>query len=781
VPRRLHHVLAVLALLVRLAVAEPPARTIAGVVHNEKGEVVVGARVIARYGADSDLAITNSAGRFSFSVPNSAAVQLRVEGKNIVPLERTIPPTENADHVQLVVKYSIGVVQQSVVITAQAADPAIDRRDDAIYKNTLFLRDDQLIESLGAGINAGQHEGGGKSLEIRRYGFNLDHGGANGGLKILVDDVPQNQATQAHGEGYLGSLKSLSPELVEDVDVLNGPFSAEYGDFSALGVVHIRQRQSLEDRITLRAQGGSFGSYRTFAAISPRWENTDSFLALEHSYTDGPFKNPLHYTRDNVTANWTRTLSPQTTFGIRGNAGRNDFDSSGQLPLDLVSSGSLDRFGTMDPSDGGHARIGTLSAYYKNQISPSETLRLDGYVNRSLFDLFSNFTFFLYDPVHGDEIQQHDSRLQDGGSAQYIRSYRLFGRPAVLITGTNVADSWINVDLWHTADRHIIPPVGGKPWTDANVHITNPAVYAQQAVDFPRVHFEVGLRMDDYRFNVNNRLDTSGAPTGSAVSNTANVEPKINVIYTPAKRLPISFHLNYGRTYTSLDARSITQDPKAPKTSATDFYMIGTSQNLQRFSASLDAFLIDRQHETVYNADDGTLQFQGPSRSYGWEVKTSAQLTAHLSWNAGLTQVSNAFYRGTSPRQYVDSAPHTVANSSLTLNAWHGFFASLRYRHVSHYLLVNPDEIAAAPAPPYVNGMYELASGLDVIDFAVSKKLTHGIELNFSADNVADKRFYETQNLFNSRISPSAPAQARVHGTPGYPFGFSVGLTWRME
>src|SRR5438105_11703188 len=111
-------------------------------------------------------------------------------------------------------------------------DAGIDRRDDAIYKNSLFARDDQLYQTLDAGINAGQHEGGGKSIEVRRFGFNLDHGGVNGGLKVLVDNVQQNQSTQGHGQGYLGSLKSLSPELIQEVNIINGPFSAEYGDFS---------------------------------------------------------------------------------------------------------------------------------------------------------------------------------------------------------------------------------------------------------------------------------------------------------------------------------------------------------------------------------------------------------------------------------------------------------------------------------------------------------------------------------------------------------------------
>src|SRR5947207_13249672 len=148
----------------------------------------------------------------------------------------------------------IPVLRQSVVITAKPVEPAIDRRNAEIFERTLFSRDDQIFHALDAGINAGQHEGGGKSLEIRRFGFNLDHGGVNGGLKVLVDDVQQNQVTQGHGQGYLGALKSLTPELIDDVDILNGPFSAEYGDFSGLGVVHIRLKETLPDKLMLRMQ-----------------------------------------------------------------------------------------------------------------------------------------------------------------------------------------------------------------------------------------------------------------------------------------------------------------------------------------------------------------------------------------------------------------------------------------------------------------------------------------------------------------------------------------------
>jgi hypothetical protein len=767
---------AILAWTVAIAAQTGSGRIVSGVVVDQQSAAIVGAMVTAHWANGSRSVVTNGQGTFTMRTP-ALPVTISVTGKYVGVFHISLAANAPSEDLQLQVHYEIPKAQETLVITATAADPAIDRRNDTVYKNTLFLRDDQLFETLDSGINAGQHEGGGKSLEFRRFGFNLDHGGQNGGLKVLVDDIPQNQATQGHGQGYLGSLKALSPELVNGVDLINGPFSAEYGDFSALGVIHIRLNERLDDTWTLRAQGGSFGGYRTFAAWSPHLKTADSFLAWEHAYTDGPFKLPLHYVRDNFTANYTCKIDSRQSLGFKFNGGRNDFDSSGQIPLDLVYSGALDRFGYMDPSDGGNVRNGTAGAYYKKNLGANDTLRVDGYVARSLFDLFSNFTFYLNDPVNGDGIQQHDSRLQEGASAQYIHAVQVSGFPALFTAGANLADSWINVDLFHAKDRQIIAPVPGNPSTESNVHITNPAVYAQQGVDFPHLHVDAGLRFDEFRFSVTDSL----SPANSGLNHAGSVEPKVNIVYTPTGRFPMAIHFNFGRAVTSQDARGMAIDPTAPRVAATNFYMIGISHGLKRLSVSTDLFLIDRQHEDVYDPDNGTMQYHGPSRSYGWEAKTSVQLQRHVSWNAGLTQVSNAFFLGTAPRAYVDSAPHSVGNSGLTLNGWRGLYSSLRYRHISRYLVVNPDDTSVAPAPPYASSAQTHASGLDVLDFAATKKLHGGLEWNFSLDNLNNKRYYETQNFFNSRVTPTAPVEARIHGTPGYPAGFTTGLTWRFE
>lgn len=743
-------------------------RTVSGVIVTHKSEVVPGVALSLRSAAGEEKAVSNGNGAFRFSAP-TGPLTLRIEGKNIVPQERPISATEIADNLRIEIDYIIPPMHDSVVIEASTLDPSIDRRNDTIYKNTLFSRDDQIFHTLDAGINAGQHEGGGKSVEVRRFGFNLDHGGGNGGLKVLVDDVQQNKGSQGHGQGYLGALKSLTPELIQDVNILNGPFSAEYGDFSGLGVVHIRLKESLPDQVTARFQGGSFDTFRTFLAYSPNLKTGHSFIAYEGSRTNGPFQNPLHYKRDNVTGNYTLALSDRQSLGFKFNFGRNDFFSSGQIPLDEVAAGRLDRFGFIDPDGGGRIRLGTIGVYYRKEWTSGDNLKIDGFIGRSLFDLYSNFTFFLNDEVNGDGIQQHDSRMQEGVNAQYLHPYKIFGQQALLTLGSNFHENQIFVGLYPRVgrtpiDQDSIPPALNLT-TKANAHVTNVAGYAQQSIVFfrGRLHLDGGLRYDHFRFDLRDRID----PTASGRQGASRLQPKANIAYTPSGRLPVTFHFNYGRGISSQDARGVVQRPGSPRISTTDFYQVGTSHRLNRFSISTDLFLIDRSNEQVYIPDDGTFEFKGPSRAYGFEMKTSARLTRYLSFNGGLTQVMNAFYRGTARRFYVDSAPHTVANAGLTLSGWHGFSGSLRYRHIGNYRLDGED--------PTIR-----ASGLDVIDLSVVKRVRPWMDLNFSIDNLNDKHYYETQNYFESRQRPGDPAVARIHATPGYPIGVSVGVTFHL-
>src|ERR1017187_313587 len=364
-----------------------------GRVLDPHGRSVAGGTVRLQVGTLNVTAVSDEQGQFRITPVSPGEYRLTVEAKGFQPGGQDVTIPADGTVTSDVTLSGIAGQHDSIVITANTVEPSVDLRNAEVFGRTLFTRDDQVMQQLNAGIDAGQHEGGGKSLEIRRFGFNLDHGGVNGGLKVLVDDVQQNQGTQGHGQGYLGALKALSPELIQEVAIINGPFSPEYGDFSGLGVVHIRQREALPDRFTARLQGGNFDTGRGFLAWSPDAQTVDSYLAYDGSYTDGPFLNPGRYRRDNVNGNYTKSLDERQKLGSRFIFGRNDFYSSGQIPLDLVNAGQLDRFGYIDPTDGGRVKLGTLSSYYSRVLANGDTLKVDGFLGRSLFDLYSNFTF----------------------------------------------------------------------------------------------------------------------------------------------------------------------------------------------------------------------------------------------------------------------------------------------------------------------------------------------------------------------------------------------------
>lgn len=754
-------------------------RVLRGTVVTPQFEFVPGVNIEVDAGGRKFNTVSDSEGRFLLSVPDGPLVVV-FTSKNTATTTLNFAASDKIDAIQAKITFRIAPFSESVTILNDALTPQIETRNDAIYKDSLFGRDDQLIQTLNAGINAGQHEGGGKSLEIRRYGFNLDHGGVGGGLKIVVDNLQQNQGTQGHGQGYLGALKSFTPELVETVSIINGPFSAAYGDFSGLGVVQITQKEALRDVFTARIQGGSFKTFRGFFAASPQWNKVDSFFAYEPSYTDGPFINPLKYRRDNVSGNLTYSLDEKQAIGFKVNFGRNNFTSSGQIPLDLVQSGELDRFGFIDPENGGRVKLGSGAVYYRREFTSGATVKADAFVARSLFDLYSNFTFFTADPIYGDEIQQHDSRLQEGVNFQFSQPYKAFGSYSFLTAGANVLLNQINVGLYPTVAR--VPNrkfLAGNPtnpnvlFTAANADVNNYAGYVQNTMAFFEGHLRVdmGLRFDRFSYDVNGFELSDGRTDLVGKQSEGKFQPKLSVALSPFEKLPVTFYANYGRGISSQDARGVIREPNSPQIATTDFYQSGASYNGSRISAVFSGFLIDRSNEQVYIPDDGSIELAGRSRSYGFEARNSIRISRNLSFNGGFTRVVKAFFRdeftSTGERVILDSSPHLVANAGFVLSELRGFTASVAWRHISNYRLDAEDRTLRA-------------AGNDVVDFTLSKRLRRWVDLNFSIDNLLNKRYFETQNYFESRTCPTCDLGERIHATPGYPFTASIGLTFRL-
>ncbi len=372
-----------------------------------------------------------------------------------------------------------------------------------------------------------------------------------------------------------------------------------------------------------------------------------------------------------------------------------------------------------------------------------------------------------------------------------------------MTVGGNFLANQVNVGLYPTIDRN--PNRKFQPeninnadvlYTKADAKVNNYGSYVQSDTSFFSGHLRLalGLRYDYFTFDVDGfelggTSPTTGNNTDFSCAQFANLnsscltlranegagrfQPKFAAALSPFEKFPMTFYFNYGRGISSQDARGVARNPSAPLVATTDFYQAGTSYNSRRFSVVFSSFLIDRSNEQVYIPDDGSIEFAGRSRSYGVELRNSVRINKYLSFNGGLTQVLESFFPGqfseNNPRQriFIDSAPHTVANASLVLSRFYGFTSSLNWRHISSYRLDGEDDSIRA-------------SGHDVVDFALTKRLTRNFDLNFSIDNLFDKNYYETQNFFESRVCPTCDITERIHATPGYPFTFNIGLTFRF-
>lgn len=774
-----------LGILILFAVAYPAtiysqrSRSLSGVVSTSQNEFVRNVIIEVKTPTSTLSGVSDSEGAFAIAIPDEQLV-VSFSGKNLGSISRSFSPADKTTSLSIRLDYVVSPLTESVTIQADTITPQLDFRNDSVYQNTLFGRDDQLVHTLNAGISAGQHEGGGKSLEIRRYGFNLDHGGVGGGLRINVDNLQQNQGTQGHGQGYLGSLKSISPELVQYVTIINGPFSAAYGDFSGLGVIQIQLRESLPQILTARVHGGSFDTVRAFVALSPTWGKARSYFAYEPSYTNGPFKNPLGYRRDNISGNLTYNFNERRAAGVKLNFGRSNYTSSGQIPLDLVADGRLDRFGFIDPENGGRVKTGSAAIYFRNEQASGATFKADAFVSRTLFDLFSNFTFFAADPIYGDEIQQHDSRLQEGGNLQYLLPYKVFGTNAILTAGGGFNASQVNVGLYPSVgrvpNRKFLPGNETHPkvlLTSANARINNASGYVQSEFHFLDGHLraETGLRFDHFTFKVDGFEQSDDLRLLKGSETSSRFQPKASISLSPFEHLPVTFFANYGRGIASQDARGVVRSSGGPKLATTDFFQSGAYYNSSRFSFTAAGFLIDRSNEQVYIPDDGSIELTSPSRSYGIDARASARMTKRISLSGGFVRVLRAFYpaevTADGSERIVSGAPHFTANAGLVLSHLRGFNAYLNWRHISSYRADGDD--------PSVR-----ASGHDVVDIAITRRIRQWVDFNFSIDNLLNKRYFETQNYFESRSCPTCDAVQRIHATPGYPLTVSAGVTFRI-
>jgi hypothetical protein len=627
-----------------------------------------------------------------------------------------------------------------------------------------LLRPGEVVEQI-PGVIITQHSGSGKANQYFLRGFNLDHGTD---LAVSIDGIPVNMPSHAHGQGY-ADLNVLIPELIQTVDYKKGPYYADVGDFGSAGAVDIHYADRLASGL-LRVEGGQYGFGRGVLADSGALGANSLTGAFELEHNDGPWAKGdderkvdgvLRYSGGDASNGWSVTAmgyhnlwNSTDQVPDRAIAGQADPVGAPAPPaVDLIS-----RWGEIDPSDGGDTSRYSLSADWRRTEGNT---RSHGMVYGFYYDLdlFSNFTYVLNDPVHGDQIEQQDKRYVLGGQASQIWSHGLFGLDSQTTAGLQVRADFIHNGLYHTQDRqrlgattvNVVDETSAAPYVENQTHWT------------PWLRTVTGVRADAFWMNVDNRV---GGHSGRIA--TQIVSPKVDVVFGPWAKTEL--YIDYGRGFHSNDARGVTAaiDPATALPRSTGSEVGLRTSLIPGLRNELSVWQLDLQSELVWDGDAGTNAPSGPTHRYGVELANWYTPTRWLTIDADYAWSHARFTDNEPDGPYVPEALVSTFDGGIALHDLGGWAArgsaGLRLRYFGPRPLTQDNSVRSD------------ATTLLYAD--IGYRLTRTLSLGVSVFNLLDARTSDIDYFYTSRL-PGEPLAGvnDVHTHPSEPREARLSLT----
>jgi hypothetical protein len=606
------------------------------------------------------------------------------------------------------------------------------------------------------GFIAVEHSGGaGKADEYFLRGFDADHGTD---VAFFADGMPINFRSHAHGQGYT-DLNFIIPETIEGLDVYKGGYHTEFGDFATAGAVNFKTREAVREGV-IQAAGGQFDTQRYLLMLSPTVDRVRTLFAAEGYYTNGPFINDNRYFRGNLLGKATFNPTSRSELSLTGTFHKSQWNGSGEIPLRAVTDGSLDRFGSIDPSEGGRTIRSTGRLNYHYDTTSGGRFFANAFGQYYKFDLYTNFTFFLNDPVNGDGFQQSDQRVIYGGDVGYRQVVSVLGTPGAVTLGVQARVDDIHARLAPQVRRTVLGTT-----LDSDIQEASYAPYLKaelQPVHWMRL--AGGLRSEIFTFDVSNRcLDCAEQPAGRTTSGV--LLPKANVILGPWAST--EFFLNYGDGFHSNDARSAVVPGSSPIARARTYEAGIRSKPWGPDGVELIATLwgLDLKQELVFVGDEGTTEVRGATRRRGVEVAARGQVYGPLYFNGSFTWTKAEFRNGDA----IPLAPEFTAYGALLLKWPEGLTSQLQATYLGMRPLI---EDRSAKAPSWID--FDLSER-----YQLPIKLSHGrLEAFLFIQNLLNTKWEQATFFFESRLRNEAAGVNDIHFVPGNPRFVMGGLAW---
>ncbi len=601
----------------------------------------------------------------------------------------------------------------------------------------------QDILRMVPGLFIAQHAGGGKAEQIFLRGFDIDHGTD---INLEVDGLPVNMVSHAHGQGY-SDLHFIIPEVIHYVDFNKGPYNADKGDFTTAGYVDFQTKNYLESNFA-RLEGGQYGTARGVAGVNvgdPSHSKVTGYVASEFFRTDGYVESPQDFNRFNIMSKLSTRLRNNDLITFNSSFFRSEWDASGQIPTRAVENGMITRFGSIDNTEGGKTQRVNLSVKHVHEFSSGSYFTQHAYAVRYDFNLYSNFTFYLNDADHGDQIQQQESRMIYGYKAGYTSSGNLFGKTLTTEVGAGFrADDVDNIRLSHTEKRQFISNIKLGDVNEMNVN-----AFAASTLNLTNQwSLHAGLRVDYFNFRYNDKLASTNSAVGKGI-----VSPKLMINYQlNAKtqlylKTGLGFHSNDTRVVTAQDGHEIL-----PKALGIDVGL--NSKITDKLLVSFALWKLDLQQEFVYVGDEGVVEPSGETSREGIDLSVRYQLLPWLYFDGDVNVTNPKAKSVPSAEAYIPLAPTFSSIGGLSFRVKNGFNGSIRYRYLGDRP-ANEDKSV-------------IARGYFLSD-AILNYTRKAFEIGLSAENIFNAKWNEAQFDTESRLKDESEAVSEIHFTPGTP------------
>ena len=540
------------------------------------------------------------------------------------------------------------------------------------------------------GVIITQHSGEGKANQYYLRGYNLDHGTD---IAISVAGVPINLPTHAHGQGY-ADINFLIPELVQRVNFRKGPYYVEEGDFSTAGSVHIDYADSLPKGLVSTTLG-SYGYERALFANSSSLGEGHLLYAIEGVGYDGPWVNPDNYHRFNGVLRYSQG-DRANGFAITGLGYDSKWNSTDQVAKRGIDEGLISRFGSLDPTDGGETSRYNLSFQGRKTEGDMQYL-MDAYAFRYNLKLWNNFTYFLDDPVNGDQFLQVDRRNTVGLNPRMILSHKLGDADAALQFGLQARrDDIGKVALYSTKAREILTTT-----RDDSVKETSVGLYAEEFVQWNDwFRSTVGVRTDLYQFKVNSSIAANSGDNRDHITS-----PKLSLVFGPWAKTEYFFNAGYG--FHSNDARgtSITVDPKTlgPAEQVTPLVRTrGAEVGLRteivpKLQSSVAVWVLKQASELVFSGDAGTTEAGRPSYREGVEWTNHYRAKDWLLFDFDLSLSRSRFTEFDPVGDQIPGSIERVASFSATVDQIAGWTFNWTTRYFGPRPLIEDNSVRSQP------------------------------------------------------------------------------------